>query len=118
VEAFRVAGDRLAGRVWAITMLDRNWNPGDHETVLNLFERELDRDTRHHMQLRVRAFLEHHPDSANEPRMLYSLYEKGRCSFCREFAVKRLIELDALPDSLRAECAHDADEEIRALVGP
>ena len=49
--------------------------------------------------------------------MLYSSYERGTCSFCREFVVKRLIELDSLSDSLRAECAYDAREEIRELVG-
>jgi hypothetical protein len=116
-EAFRLAGNRLAGHEWAITMLDQNWEPNDHEIVLNWFERELDRDTRHRMQSGVEAFWEHHPDPVSEPRMLYSLYEKGTCSFCREFVVKRLIELDLLSDFLRAECAYDANDEIRELIG-
>lgn len=98
-------------------MLDQNWEPDDHQIVLNWFERELDRDTRHRMESGIEAFWEHHPDSASEPRMLYSLYEKGTCSFCRESVVKRLIELDSLSDSLRAECAYDASDEIRELVG-
>jgi hypothetical protein len=116
-EAFRLASNRLAGHEWAITMLDQNWEPNDHQIVLNWFERELDRDTRHRMESGIEAFWEHHPDPASEPRMLYSLYEKGTCSFCRESVVKRLIELDSLSDSLRAECAHDASDEIRELVG-
>jgi hypothetical protein len=60
---------------------------------------------------------EHHPDPASEPRMLDSLYENGLCPFCRESVVKRLIDLDSLTDSLRAECACDASDEIRELVG-
>ena len=116
-EAFRLASNWLAGREWATTMLDQNWEPNDHQIVLNWFELELDRDKRHRMQRRTEAFWEHHPDPASEPRMLYSLYEKGTCSFCRESVVKRLIELDFLSDSLRAECAYDASDEIRELVG-
>jgi hypothetical protein len=116
-EAFRLARNRLAGREWAITMLDQNWQPNDHETALHWFDQELDRDTRHRMQIGVEAFWEHHPDPVSEPRMLYSLYEKGTCSFCRESVVTRLIELDSLSDSLRAECAYDANDEIRKLVG-
>lgn len=116
-EAFRLASNRLAGHEWAITMLDQNWEPNDHQIVLNWFEQELDRDTRHRMERGIEAFWEHHPDPASEPRMLYSLYDKGTCSFCRESVVKRLIELDSLSDSLRAECAYDASDEIRELVG-
>ena len=116
-EAFRLTSNRLAGREWAVTMLDQNWEPNDHEIVLNWFERELDRGRRHRMQSGIEAFWEHHPDPASEPRMLYSLYEKGTCSFCRESVVKRLIELDPLSESLRAECAYDASDDIRELVG-
>src|ERR1035438_8763054 len=83
-EAFRLTSNRLAGREWAVTMLDQNWEPNDHEIVLNWFERELDRGRRHRMQSGIEAFWGHHPDPASEPRMLYSLYEKGTCSFCRE----------------------------------
>jgi hypothetical protein len=44
------------------------------------------------------------------------MYEKDPCSFCREHAVKRLIELDALTEQMRAECAYDANIDIRNLV--
>ena len=37
---------------------------------------------------------------------------------CREFVVARLLELNALPDALREECAFDANEDIRQLVSP
>lgn len=116
-EAFRLVDNGLPGREWAVSMLDQNCEPNDHEIVLNWFDQELDRDTRHRMQIGMEAFWEHHPDPVNEPRMLYALYEKGTCSFCRESVVTRLIELDSLPDSLRAECAYDTNDDIRKLVG-
>lgn len=98
-------------------MLERNWEPGDHEIVLGWFEAELDRVARHSMQDALREFWTHHPDPGGELRMLHAQYEKGTCSFCRERTVQRLIELNSLPDTLRAECAHDASSEIRELVG-
>jgi hypothetical protein len=68
--AFRLVRDRLVGRERAIAMLDQNWEPNDHELVLNWFERELDRHARHHMQGELEAFWEHHPDPSSEVRML------------------------------------------------
>jgi hypothetical protein len=44
------------------------------------------------------------------------MYEKGPCSECRRRAVKRLVELDASTEQLRAECAYDANDDIRELV--
>jgi hypothetical protein len=115
--AFRLVGENRAGREVAIAMLAQNWEPNDHDIALSWFENEPDRDTRHRMERDLREFWERHPKSATEPRMLRSLYEKGPCSFCREFVVRRLIELDALSESTRAECAHDANDEVRKLVG-
>ena len=100
-----------------MTMLDHNWEHGDHAIVLDWFERELVRDIRHSMQRALMAFWEHHPDPTSESRMLYSLYEKGTCSFCRESVIRRLIELDSLSESIRAECSYDTSDEIRELVG-
>lgn len=116
-EAFRLADHQLVGREWAIKMLDRNWEPNDHHIVLNWFERELDRQTRHHMQGGLEAFWENHPEPTIEPHMLCSLYEKGTCSFCREYVVKRLIELNLLSEPMRLECLHDSSDEIRELAG-
>ena len=50
--------------------------------------------------------------------MLLTLYERGPCSFLREFEVRRLLELNALPDHLREECAWDANDDVRDLVDP
>lgn len=116
--AFHLVGSHLAGRQYAIAMLDQNWEPNDHEVVLSWFEGESDRDARHPMGMHLRQFWEHHPEPAAEVRMLFSLYEKGPCSFCREFVVRRLMDLGSLSASMRAECAFDANDDIRLLVAP
>lgn len=114
--AFELVDSRLVGREFAIAMLDRNFETGDHEIVLSWFENELDRDLRHRMQMDLTSFWEGHAQAVGERRMLYSIYEKGPCSFCREFVVRRLIELDAVTAPMRAECTHDANEDVRLLV--
>ena len=97
-------------------MLRQNCEPGDHEIVLRWFEEEEDREARHWLGIDLRKLWERCPEPATEPKMLLNLYEKGPCSFCRRFVLDRLIELDSLPDSIRAECVQDANEEIRQLV--
>lgn len=114
--AFRLIEERRSGREAAMAMLSENWLPNDHEIVLNWFQSESDRNTRHYMQRALRDFWERHPDPATEARMLRSIYEKGPCSFCREFVVRRLIELDALPTAMMEQCACDANDEVRKLV--
>jgi len=114
--AFRLIKKGLVGRDYAIAMLDENWKPGDHETVLSWFENESDRSLRHRMQMDLRKFWERHLQPESELRMLELLYEKGPCSFCREHVVMRMIEMDALSPTLRAECAYDANQDIRELV--
>jgi hypothetical protein len=114
--AFRLIEDRHPAREWAVAMLNENFQSNDHETVMRWFENEPDRDARHRMQMDLDKFWEQHADATSEVRMLHLLYEKGPCSFCREYDVRRLLELNALSPSQRAECAYDANEDIRELV--
>jgi hypothetical protein len=114
--ACRLIRDRRPGREMAIAMLAQNWQPNDHELALTRFENETDRDPRHSMQIDLRRIWEEHPEPASELRMLHLSYENGPCSFCREYVVERLLELDSLPASIRAECAHDANHDIRMVV--
>lgn len=71
----------------------------------------------HSMGMDLKDFWDRHPDDGAAVRMLCALYEKGPCSFCREGAVRRLIERGALSDERREECTLDANEDIRELVG-
>jgi hypothetical protein len=114
--AFRLVETRGRWRREAIELLVRNFTPGDHAIALRWFEREDDQETRHAFGSDLIDFWKAHPDEGTEVVMLRALYEKGPCSFCREQAVRRLIELNALSEDLRAECAYDASDEIRDLV--
>ena len=107
--ALRLIRDRLPGREHVIDMLSRNFESTDNDLVLSWFETESDPETRHRMQMDLKKFWKDHPQPASEVRMLHAVYETGPCSFCREFVVKRLLELDALSASMRAECAFDAN---------
>jgi hypothetical protein len=107
---------RARTRGGAIDLLARNYMDGDNRIALRWFREEADRDTLHALGMDLIDFWQRHPDEETEAPMLRSLYEKGPCSFCRENAVRRLIELSALPDELRAECAWDANGDIRVLA--
>jgi hypothetical protein len=113
--AFRLVASGTQARREAITMLDRNWQTGDHQIVTAWLEREADRHIRHDFGMDLRAFWEHHPDPDTEHEMLLALYSHGPCSACRYFLLSRLIELDRLPESIRDECAYDANEDIQRL---
>lgn len=116
--AFRLIDSRAPCRGEAIDLLMKNYEPGDHRIVLRWFQEEEDREARHSLGMGLINFWKQHPDQGTEVEMLRSLYEKGPCSVCRERAIKRLLELAALPAELRAECAWDANSDIRDLVKP
>jgi hypothetical protein len=115
--AFRLVNSDVESRGEAIALLNKNFEPGDHDIVLGWYEAEQDRQIRHSFGMDLREFWKRHPDDRTDVRMQRSMYEKAPCSHCREIAVNRLIELDALTESMRAECAYDANSDIRDLVG-
>ena len=114
--AFRIVKSDVSWRGDAISLLTKNFKPGDHETVLSWFEAAEDYDVQHSFAIDLREFWRQHPADKTEVRMLKSLYENGPCSQCREFALERLIELDALTEQMRTECVYDANDDIRSLV--
>jgi hypothetical protein len=114
--AFRLVRSGARWRGEAVDLLNSNFKFGDHKTVLGWFETEKDLEVRHSFGMDLREFWEQHPDADTEIGMLLSLYEMGPCSACRERAVKRLIELGALPEQLRKECTLDANSDIRDFV--
>jgi hypothetical protein len=115
--AFRFVKSDYWWRGESIALLNNNFKPGDHEIVLSWFDAEVESEARHALGMDMEEFWEQHPDEATEVRMLISLYEKGPCSHCRYNAIRDLIELGALTEQMRAECAYDANNDIRDLVG-
>ena len=97
-------------------MLAENFEDGDHEVILRWFQREEDQEVLHSLGMDLIDFCKRHPHEEAEILMMRDLYEKGPCSFCRQTAVEGLLERDALTEQLRAECAWDANSDIRDLV--
>ncbi|MBZ5727894.1 MAG: hypothetical protein LAP87_23235 [Acidobacteriia bacterium] len=114
--AFRMNDTRARWRGSAVDLVAQNYEDGDHRIILRWFQEEEDRETLHSLGMDLIDFWERHPDEETEVPMMRSLYEKGPCSVCRKRAVTRLSERGALTDQLRAECAWDANSEIRDLV--
>jgi hypothetical protein len=115
--AFHLMDTRAASRGTAANLLAVNFKPGDHTVLLQWFETEKDLDIRHSLGLHLIDFWAHHPDQTTEPPMLLARYGHDPCSFCRRSTVARMIELGILTEELRLECAWDADDEVRKLVG-
>lgn len=114
--AFQLVNTRAKRRGRVIELLLRNFHPGDHSVALQWFEAEDDAEARHSMGSDLIELCEMHPDKSFEAGMMRALYEQGPCSFCRGNAVRKLIELNALGNDLRTECAYDSDEDIREMV--
>ncbi|MGA3373305.1 MAG: hypothetical protein ABSC48_16235 [Terracidiphilus sp.] len=114
--AFDLVQTHAKWRELAIGLLSRNFQTGDHEIVLNWFETEEDLETLHSESRDLLAFWRVHPSEELYNRMLLDLYEKCPCSFCRRNIVSSLLERNALPRDLRAECEWDANFEIREMV--
>jgi len=64
--------------------------------MLEPFASEVDRDRLHRLVLDMLRLWHERPAPALEPAMLGALHEHGPCSFCRESATRRLLELGAL----------------------
>ena len=114
--AFRLMDQQFSNRDFAIHILAMNYQPGDREIALRWFSEEECRDSRHTMGRGLRKLWEAVPDAESELQMLTALYEKGPCSECRYCMLHRLIELGGLTESMREECRHDANEDVRELV--
>jgi hypothetical protein len=114
--AFELVRTGAEHRALATDLLSQNFQPGDHDIVVNWFETEEDIETLHREGQSLVNFWKNHPSDGLYTRMLCSLYEKGPCSFCRERAVASLLERGALPENVRAECEWDANSEIRELI--
>lgn len=114
--AVRLVDIRSEFRGDVIDLLAQNYQPGDHELALEWFETEEDPEILHSFASDLMHFWERHPDKETEIRMLHALYEKGPCSYFREFVVRRLLDQSALTEEMRSECIYDANYDVRNLV--
>jgi len=98
-----------------LDMLSNNYQNGDDKLVISALTRELSDDQFHALNISVRPFYKAHPSPATEEALMI-LYERLRCTICRESAVEMLLELGPLPDWMIEECRYDAYLETRKLV--
>lgn len=96
----------------AIGLFERNFEESDWELIEAAAEKKLDEFDYHNIQFAVRDVFEAHP-SPKAIKSLLNLYEYGVCSHCRFRILEHLVSLDALPESIREECFHDSNNDIR-----
>jgi hypothetical protein len=99
----------------AVGLLEHNLEDEDWQLIEAVTKRSLADIDYHELQINVRdVFKSHRTKQATQS--LLNLYENGRCSFCREYVVAELHNLDALSDTIREECLYDSNMDIRALA--
>jgi hypothetical protein len=100
----------------AIDALVRHFEPGDHNLAMRWYEAETDPEVLHSYESSLRRLWEEHPAPTTHAMMLLAIYERGSCAQAREFVVRDLLEIHALPPEIRAECVYDASPEVRELM--
>jgi hypothetical protein len=114
--ALELMRSRSLLRVKGIQALAGSFEEGDHELIEMFALQNLSATQFHDLDFVVEKYYKAHSNPQSEIRILLRLYETSPCLNCRAKAVRRLIELDALPDWMRAECEWDANPETRLLV--
>lgn len=113
-----LALERLQQSPWcsyAADLLPANYQEGDFWMLERCLAFDMEDDSLHRLGFAVKRVIGEHPGQEAIPTLLL-LYERGPCSFCRKGVVKSLIGLSGLPEWMRAECGHDAEPDIRAMV--
>jgi hypothetical protein len=114
--ALALVENRSPRRGHAVQLLVKNFRDGDHEMVKDWCEKESDPEELNCYRTYLRDFLREHPNLEIEIDLLTMFYDRQLCAHCRSDDVERLIELNALPDDLRAESQFDSYLETRELV--
>ncbi|SRR5579884_2787069 len=97
-------------------LLVGNYADGDYARLERALGSWPDRDHLHTLGFDLREVVAAHPAPSAAPALL-ALYERGPCSNCRYGAVVLLQQVASLPAWMVAECRHDANPDLRELVG-
>lgn len=99
----------------ALELMISNFAEGDFQRIEKALQKTREEDSLHSLGMGLRHLVSTRlsPDAVES---LIFLYENGPCSLCRGEVVKKLNALGSIPNWMRAECAYDADPEIRELV--
>jgi hypothetical protein len=116
VLAIKLIQSRMPDREEAVNLFVRNFREDDFAVVEAFSEEIHSRSGFHALGFAVKNFYKTHPNPVSEIKVLLRLYEVGPCTMCRGGFVRRLIELEALPDWMRAECNRDSEIGIRRMA--
>jgi hypothetical protein len=100
----------------AVKMLVENFQPGDWVLLASLAQRhDISHEDYHGLGMGIRSIFEAHPHTDAVPALL-NLYEYNPCSHCRHTVVENLHSLNAFPDWMIRECAHDSYSDTREFI--
>lgn len=94
----------------------RNYKPQDEELIMSQLKQLSPADDNAHGLGSSLLDICDENISSDLLGLLVWVYEKTPCSICRHHAVKRMAELNRMPDKILAECFYDADDDIRKIA--
>jgi hypothetical protein len=106
---------REAPLVRALELLVDNIQPGDEALLQEILSAQIDNDDYYHWAASDVLDILRDNRLPEEQKLLFGIYENGRCSICRKYCIKQLMRLDAAPDWLLNEGKYDSDPDIREL---
>lgn len=100
-----------------IECLESSFYIEDIETIAEVLPKfeELDDDTIHNICLTLNHMADTDEVKRNLPIMRW-VYENSPCSFCREGAVRRMVEAKSLPEEYLEEMQFDSESDIREVA--
>lgn len=101
----------------ALDTLCRSVQPGDEVAIAAVLPamREADDLQKHRVALALFAMASDTPGFSGQPFAEW-IYEHSPCAFCRNSAVRWMVEHGHLPEAIREEARHDAEPETRTEV--
>ncbi len=101
--------------VATLRLLHNNFALSDYQRVERIVREDMPADDFHHLEIIVRDLIKAHLSPEAQPT-LQGLYERGRCTLCRNHVVELLASLGPLPAWIWQECQYDADIQTRSLA--
>lgn len=100
---------------YAICMLIKNYQKQDKDLLLNSLSKvKIDYSLNNDWHSVVHAIFDAFDEKIRLPKeTLLFIYNNSLCSFCREYAVRRLAKHKLITEDIKAECAFDSNSEIR-----
>ncbi|MBI2690026.1 MAG: hypothetical protein HYX27_27285 [Acidobacteria bacterium] len=111
----------IARRLWHAQSPNRDFGiellGNDLGTALSWFLAESDLEIMHRQGVGLRNLVEKHRDHELAVQALLQIFAFTPCSECRWFAAADLLERNALPPAILAECAYDSHSRTREIAG-